>query len=136
LTIFAYIKESERTRKKLSKSIATQNNAQSETINKKSDGPHSATSLDGGKRRKIFEPFNVNNRPSTDGNKNIIWLDLQSVLVASPLLKHDNFIFFFKDFIATFPLDNYQNEYEKAIYMNKNRLNSMANSFMSAFRKA
>jgi hypothetical protein len=91
--------------------------------------------LDGGKRRKIFEPFSISNRINPDSSKNIIWLDLQSVLVASPLLKHDNFIYFFKDFASNFPMNNYQKDYEKAIYINRNRLNSMANSFMSAFRK-
>jgi hypothetical protein len=76
---------------------------------------NSSTSFDGGKRRKIFEPFSISNRHNIESSKNIIWLDLQSVLVASPLLKHDNFIYFFKDFVNNFPMDHYHKDYEKAI---------------------
>lgn len=57
------------------------------------------------------------------------------MIVASPLLKHDNFLYFIKDFANTFSIDTYLKEYEKVIYLNKNRLNSMANSLMNAFRK-
>ena len=55
--------------------------------------------------------------------------------MASCQLNQDNFIYFFKDFIATFPIDVYYSEYEKLIFMNKHRFYLMANGLMNAYRK-
>ena len=65
----------------------------------------------------------------------MIWLDLQSIIVSSPQLKHDNFIYFFKDFVNTFRMDTYFKDYQRIIFFNRKRLNLMANSLMLSYRK-